>query len=221
MKKIKYSRTWHLPYSEKCTADDKKHKDERHHEGNDVVITVKLDGENSNLYTDTYHARSLDSQIDSEDRRWLEAFRMTRVAGRIADTERIIGENLFYRHTCRYEKLNSLFYAFSMWDGDVCLPWDDTTAKLAELGIEHAPVIYRGVYNKEKILKSFSEYVQSSDDDVEGFVVRNTFAFNYIAFKTNVSKFVRKDFQVGDKHWRHSKKTINGLVSGKNPWEIL
>jgi hypothetical protein len=218
---MKYSRTWHLHYSEKSTGDDKKHKSDDHHRDMDVVATLKMDGENSTLYTNDYHARSLDSQIDSEDRRWVEAFRMSKVAGRITDTERIIGENLFYRHTCRYDDLKSFFYAFSMYDGNICLPWDSTIAKCRELGIEHVPVLYRGVYNRDLILKAFSDHINESNEDVEGFVVRNSHSFQCADFKFNVSKFVRKDFQVGDKHWRHTKKTINGLGDGKNPWEIL
>jgi hypothetical protein len=221
MKKIKYSRTWHLPYSEKCTSDDKKHKNEAHHQNQDVVCTIKMDGENSNLYTNDYHARSLDSHIDSEDRRWLEAYRMSKIAGRIAPTERIVGENLFCRHTCRYDQLESLFYAFSMWDDSTCLSWDETSSKCEALGIVVAPVFYRGVYNKEAIVKAFQAYVNASEDDVEGFVVRNSRAFTYDDFSQNVSKFVRKEFQITGNHWRHSKKTINQLTSGKNPWEIL
>ena len=57
----KYSRTPHLPISPGGTDDDKRLKDYSNFIGNDIVITEKMDGENSNLYPNYFHARSKDS----------------------------------------------------------------------------------------------------------------------------------------------------------------
>lgn len=62
MKYIKYNRTYHLPYSETITEDDKRLKTDIHFiEMDSVVCTIKMDEENSSIYPDGYiHARSLD-----------------------------------------------------------------------------------------------------------------------------------------------------------------
>ena len=88
--------------------------------GNNILV------HNCTIYNDYIHARSLDSRIDSEDRRWVDAFRKSKIEGNIPDSYRICGENLFFRHTCSYDNLESMFYAFSIWDDDRCLSWDET-----------------------------------------------------------------------------------------------
>ena len=45
-KYIKYPRTWHHPISEGVTDDDKVLKDTSNFEGKEIVVTVKMDGEN-------------------------------------------------------------------------------------------------------------------------------------------------------------------------------
>lgn len=47
MSYIKYPRTFHLPWSLGATSDDKVLKNVDHFEGTCVVITEKMDGENS------------------------------------------------------------------------------------------------------------------------------------------------------------------------------
>jgi hypothetical protein len=46
MKYIKYPRTYHVPWSEGATNDDKINKDMSSFYGKNVVITEKMDGEN-------------------------------------------------------------------------------------------------------------------------------------------------------------------------------
>ena len=47
--KVKYPRTAHLPFSEGCTADDKKLTSVAHFIGKEIVMTEKMDGENSTI----------------------------------------------------------------------------------------------------------------------------------------------------------------------------
>ena len=61
MERIKYPRTPHLPYSMSKTDDDKTLPDDSQFEDMNVVVTIKMDGENTTIYPDGYvHARSLD-----------------------------------------------------------------------------------------------------------------------------------------------------------------
>ena len=220
-KKIKYPRTFHLPYSEKLSSkDDRSHSNDNHFIGKDVIVSIKMDGENTTISNDYCHARSLDSKIDSEDRRWMDNLRMVKINNNLPESYRICGENLFYKHTCEYNNLEDMFYAFSIWDDKICLSWENTLNICENFNIKVVPVIYEGIYDKEKIIEKINNYINRSDDDVEGFVVRNSSSFHYNEFKYNVSKFVRNTFEIPPNHWRHSIKTINKLKNGNNPWEI-
>lgn len=60
--KVKYPKTMHLPWSRSYTDDDKILRNTDHFAGREVVITEKMDGENTTMYRDFMHARSLDSK---------------------------------------------------------------------------------------------------------------------------------------------------------------
>lgn len=53
-----YPRTAHLPWSPGATSDDVRIADLSGLTGREVVVTEKLDGENTTLYADGLHARS-------------------------------------------------------------------------------------------------------------------------------------------------------------------
>lgn len=59
---IKYPRTPHLPWSPGASSDDVLLIDSQMFSGKQIVISEKMDGENTTLYTDHLHARSLDSR---------------------------------------------------------------------------------------------------------------------------------------------------------------
>ncbi len=112
-------------------------------DGQDVVVTEKLDGENTTLYRDGLHARSLDS-AHHPSRAWLKALH-ARIAARIPEGYRVCGENVFARHSIAYRALESWFYAFSVWDGDGrCLDWDATTRFAGDLGVPLPAALFRG-----------------------------------------------------------------------------
>ena len=62
VKAIKYPRTPHLPWSPGASSDDVLLIDTQMFMGKPVVISEKMDGENTTLYADRLHARSLDSR---------------------------------------------------------------------------------------------------------------------------------------------------------------
>ena len=58
--RIKYPRTYHLPFSEGVQSDDKLLKNFNSLKDKEVVATLKMDGENTTLYHDNYmHTRRL------------------------------------------------------------------------------------------------------------------------------------------------------------------
>lgn len=67
----KYPRTFHLPWSRSKTDDDRILRDTSHFVGKEIVVTEKLDGENTSLYRDYMHARSIDSR-DHPSRHWVK-----------------------------------------------------------------------------------------------------------------------------------------------------
>jgi hypothetical protein len=59
--RIKYPRTPHLPWSPGATSDDIYQGNTSYFENKVVVVTEKMDGENTSIYRDFVHARSIDS----------------------------------------------------------------------------------------------------------------------------------------------------------------
>ena len=68
----KYPRTFHLPWSPGCTSDDKVLKSVDHFVGKRVIVTEKMDGENTTISKNKIYARSIDSK-DHESRHWVKA----------------------------------------------------------------------------------------------------------------------------------------------------
>lgn len=194
---IKYPRTYHVPWSRNITKDDKVHRNMGFFEGKEVVVTVKMDGENTTLYSDYIHARSLDSR-NHASRNWVKNF-WGSMRFDIPDGFRVCGENLYAEHSIGYDSLESYFYGFSVWDDmNRCLSWDDTMEWFQLLNIVPVPVIYEGIYDEERLL----EITDELDPKVhEGYVLRTKEGFSYQAFSTNVAKFVRKDHVMTTKHW--------------------
>lgn len=65
-KYVKYPRTLHLPWSPNLQNDDRRMEDISGMKGQEVVVTLKMDGENTSCYRDHVHARSLDSGSHEE-----------------------------------------------------------------------------------------------------------------------------------------------------------
>lgn len=204
--RVKYPRTFHLPYSLTVTEDDKRLKDDSQFAGVDVVASIKMDGENSSVYHDGYiHARSLDGNKHPWQA-WLKKS-VQAWCRDIPDGWRVCGENLYPRHSIPYVFPDEswLFQVFGIYDGENrCLPWDETEQWCEMLGVRHVPVIWRGVYDKDAILGAFEKYKASSENEVEGFVVRASAGFSYGDFKEKVGKYVRANHVTTDEHWTKS-----------------
>ena len=209
MTRHKYPRTLHLPFSRSRTSDDKVLTSVDHFLGQDVVVTLKMDGENTSLYREGYHARSLDSR-HHPSRDWLKAYHAT-FAHDIPEGWRICGENLYARHSIAYEALPSYFMGFSVWtEENVALSWDDSLEFFELLDIEPVPTLYRGVFD-ETVLRNLAKDMDTQRN--EGFVVRLAGAIQYPDFAKSAAKWVRAKHVQTDEHWMHAAVQPNQLSS--------
>jgi hypothetical protein len=204
--KYKYPRTFHLPWSQSVHSDDKVISSLSGFEGEQVVVTEKMDGENTTLYSDGMHARSLDSQ-GGEDRAWVKSLQ-AEIGWRIPQGLRICGENVWAQHSIAYSNLKSYFYGFGVWKGRICLSWKETVFILGELNIPHPAVLFHGLWDEETI-KRLSRGLDFSK--VEGYVVRTADPFTLDKSSLKMAKFVRKNHVQTDKHWRHQALKKNLL----------
>ena len=198
---VKYPRTLHLPWSKGFTSDDKVLKSVDCFVGKEVVVTEKMDGENTTLYSDHVHARSIDSK-NHPSRNLIKALHAS-IADMIPWGWRICGENLFAKHSIHYHNLPSTFLVFGVYTQfNDCLPWDQTVRMCEMFGLSTVPVLYSGIWDEKAIKKCWTgKCSYSSDDEQEGYVVRNAGEFKSTQHQVNVGKFVRKNHIQTDEHW--------------------
>lgn len=213
--RVSYPRTPHLPWSPGASSDDVRAGSLDGLRGQEVVVTEKLDGENTTLYRDGLHARSLDSGHHPA-RAWVKGLQ-GRIGPLVPTGWRVCGENLFARHSIAYHELDSWFYGFSVWDNDAdrCLGWDDTVRFLRRLGIPVPRVLWRGVFD-ERALRA----VRFDTERVEGYVVRTTEGFAWDEFGLRVAKWVRPHHVQTGTHWMHTAVVENGLGPAAAIWAV-
>lgn len=205
---IKYPRTPHLPWSPGASSDDVFTIDCSPFVGKNIVITEKMDGENTTLYCDHLHARSVDSRGHAS-RTWVKQWHQS-IAHEIPHGWRICGENLYAKHSVGYEQLLSYFYGFSVWNAEnICLSWAETCEWFSLLGIYHPPVLYKGQWD-EAICRTLS----IDTECVEGYVVRLADAFSYADFANSVAKWVRAQHVQTSQHWMFAEVVPNQLKAG-------
>ncbi|CAL9512322.1 RNA ligase family protein [Streptomyces sp. enrichment culture] len=209
-----YPRTPHLPWSPGVGRDDVRAFDLSGLAGREVVVTEKLDGENTTLYADGLHARSLDSG-HHPSRAWVKALQ-ARIGHAIPEGYRVCGENMYARHSIPYDGLESYFYGFCVWDElGWCPGWDWTVAFLRGLGVPTPRVLWRGVFD-ERALRRLRVDTQRQ----EGYVVRTADGFMAHEFGRRVAKWVRPGHVQTGTHWMHSAVTPNGLSPRAALWDV-
>lgn len=207
MKRYKYPRTYHFPFSPGRSADDKIFNDfESYFKDKQVVITEKMDGENTSIYKDMCHARSIDS-AHKEYHSWLLNY-IRNFQYMLDENEKICGEYLFAKHSIYYDSLPSYLMVFSIWNDEHCLSWEDTVKRCKELNLITVPVLYEGIYSKENIDKAIQEV---SNHNGEGIVMRLASDYNYNDFNKSIIKYVRANHVQTDEHWS-SKMIIKNAV---------
>ncbi len=124
MDRTKYPRTMNLPWSGSESSDDVWWKDATAFDGKEVVVTEKMDGEATSIYPDGHvHARSIDTR-HHDSRSWVKRLAAS-IAHDIPEGYRICGENVFAWHSIFYIDLPTYFFVYGIYDGDLCLSWDD------------------------------------------------------------------------------------------------
>lgn len=214
--RMKYPRTWHLPWSPGATKDDRilDQSVVDSWGGTEVVITEKMDGENTNMYTDYVHARSIDyNPHPSRDR--VKAIH-AQVAHDIPKGWRVCGENLTAVHSIRYQNLPSHFLVFSIWDHDRCLSWDETKTYAELLGLKMVPELWRIDWQPHRMnpsaLHSQIGLVGMRPEGMEGYVIRPARSFGYNEFSTCVGKYVRASHVQTHGHWMRQRLEYNHVA---------
>ena len=210
---IKYPRTYHMPSSPGKTKDDRVLRDLSRFYNKEVVITEKMDGENTTIYPDSYtHARSIDSR-SHPSRSWVKNL-SAQMYGAVPKSWRICGENLWAKHSIGYDNLESYFLGFSIWNRNVCLNWDSTVEWFELLTIPMVPLLYKGPFRQDVIDYYGGSISKERNDSLikqEGFVMRLADSFTLADFRFSVAKWVRANHVQSSHHWMRETITRNHL----------
>lgn len=215
IKRYKFPRIPHLPWSPGATRDDRVLQDTSCFEREQVVVTVKYDGENTTMYPDGYvHARSVDSRSHASRsvvKRLAAEIPWWKLGDEFINPNavRLCGENVYARHSIAYNNLPHYFIVFGIHYGDLCLSYEYTRYLAEEnLGLATARVLYQGVWDEDKIQQLYTPEVDG--DPCEGYVVRLAHQFNTTK-ATGMAKYVREDHVQTDEHWMSRPIVVNGL----------
>jgi len=205
----KYPRTYHFSFSPGATNDDRIADDMSNLIGKDIVISEKLDGENTGMTKGGVYARSHSAYTTSA---WSREVRQIhdRIKFDIPEDVFIFGENMEGIHSIEYSNLTSYFYIFGIRDNNIWIPWKDVEDLAYLLDIPTVPVLFKGVVNSEKELKVLVETLSKQPSFLggqrEGIVCRNASLFHNDYFAQNVMKWVRKGHVTTDEHWQRNWK---------------
>lgn len=205
----KYPRTFHIESSPGLQNDDRKQEDYSILKKEYCIYSEKMDGENTNLYPDRYHARSIDSK-DHPSRHYVKGL-WGSIKHMIPEGWRICGENCFAKHSIYYENLDSYFYVIGIYnEKNYCLDFLDTMDCCNKLGLVTVPILHMGYWNDEMITKTLPTKIIESDK--EGFVIRTAKSFHYDDFNKHVVKWVRANHvQPNEGHWMSKAVVPNKL----------
>lgn len=208
LQRFKYPKTFHLPWSPGISRDDRIINNLDPFKDKEVIVTIKMDGENTTLYRDGLHARSLDFK-SHPSRTWIKTL-WSKIALNIPEGWRICGENLFATHSIQYKNLEDLFLVFSIWnENNECLNWDDTIEWSNLLELKMVPIIYKGLGNKILIENLYQK--EFNNDPCEGYVVRLFDSFKFNDFQNSICKYVRKNHIQTNEHWLNQKMKLNEI----------
>jgi hypothetical protein len=207
MDRTKYPRTMNLPWSGSESSDDVWWQDTMPFDGEEVVVTEKLDGECTSIYPDGHiHARSIDTR-HHDSRSWVKQL-TARIAHDIPKGYRICGENVFAWHSIFYKELPTYFFVYGIYNGDYCVSWDEVEEICELLELQTVPVIYRGLWDENKVRDistdgAFPTFDGPDDgpSNAEGYVVRIANGFPYDQFRQKCAKYVRPHHVQTDQNW--------------------
>jgi RNA ligase len=198
----KYSRTYHFPFSEGATNDDKIQFDWQGILSKELVMTEKLDGENTCVKDIGVFARSHAAPtINPWAKNMLPIWE--RLRDDLGDLE-IFGENLYGVHSIEYERLDDYFFVFAIRQGDYWLSWAELEEYCALFELKIVPVVKIAFFQEKEILPLIETEIELGSafgGECEGYVFRNAERFHVDTFSENVLKYVRKNHVQTDEHW--------------------
>lgn len=214
--RVKYARTFHLPWSPGMNRDDRMMTDANIFNGQRVMIMEKMDGENTTMMRDIIHARSLDTD-SHPSRNWVKNL-WAQIGYQLPEDWRLCGENLYAKHAIHYSKANenaleSYFLAFSIWnEKNMCLDWDETLEWFGLLGLKTPTIFYDGIYDVD-FITDLNKKMEANPNTIEGYVIRLTREYHYSEFRNVCGKYVRKNHvQNNHGHWSTQKIIKNELI---------
>ena len=202
MERYKFPRTPHLPFSPGWSGDDERLSDISLFEGMEIVVTEKMDGESTTIYSDGYiHARSMDG-TSHPSRNWVKAHMGARSCD-IPAGWRVCGESVYGIHSIEYTELPTFFFVFSVVnEKNQVLAWDEVVEFAQLLDLSCVPVIYRGPWEEANLEDLGVDKMKSHyGPQIEGYVCRNAASFPMGLYGKNVAKYVRKGRIQTDEHW--------------------
>ncbi len=225
----KYPRTYHFPFSPGATNDDRIALDFENVCNEEIIVTEKLDGENTCMNQFGVFARSHSSPTQNP---WANYMwdKWRALENEFGDLE-FFGESLYAIHSIIYTNLKEYFYLFGVRQNNIWLSWEEIILYANIINVPLAPVLYRGKLkdwtgynqkisaekNMENLVNSFViQDSKLSDEKIgksptEGVVVRVVRAFEEDDFANCVFKWVRKNHVQTDAHWTRNwkKATLN------------
>lgn len=206
--KVKFPRTYHLPWSEGRSSDDKVLESLDSFIGQEVVVTTKYDGENTTMTRNDVYARS--TSTPNHPSRTVVRSLHGSIKHDIPEGIRICGENLYAKHSIHYKDLDSYYLVFNVWNNkNVALSWDETKEWAELLGLKTVKEVYRGPWD-EKVVKEKTKHLVEQGQ--EGYVVRVTTEIPYAHYRTKVGKMVRKNHVQTNDHWLNQELVPNKLL---------
>lgn len=224
MNSKKYPRTYHFPFSLGAMNDDRIASDFESVCQKNIIITEKLDGENTCLNQFGVFARSHSAPTQNPWANYLwDKWRV--LENELGDLE-IFGESLYAVHSITYTGLKEYFYIFGIRQNGVWLSWEEVLLYAEVVAMPTAPLLYEGKLadwasynpkiipeqNMENLVMSLvTQHSQLSNPDIgysptEGAVVRTAEGFKEEDFAQSVFKWVRKNHVQTDAHWTRNWK---------------
>lgn len=199
----------HLPWSPGTTSDDRISPSVESLLNRELVLTEKLDGENSGMDERFVYARSHAAPTISP---WSSMVRQLHQILKF-DIEPgvfLFGENMEGIHSIEYQNLTSPFYLFGIRKDTTWLAWQVVENYAYLLDIPTVPVLHKGKFSTAKELQEATEHLTQQESSLggkrEGIVVRLAEAFEDENFSTSLMKWVRKGHVTTDTHWTKNWK---------------
>lgn len=216
----KYPRTFHFDWSLSLINDDRRLPSYEGLEGEEIVVTEKYDGENTSMYHDISHARSMDSR-HHVSRDWAKKFHGEK-KHLIPEDWRIVIENCYAKHSIFYTQeqgnpLPSYAMGLSVWDKEGALDWDETLMVFDDLGIIPARTLYRGPFDIDLLKKLAKE---QDPQLIEGYVARTTKRIPFGKWFLPAAKYVRAKHVNTDQHWMTAEVVPNELMTDDQLAEV-